>query len=220
MWWKPLNRVVARKCDDLMISALNYVFEPWPEAPRSWARHLAPTVPLSSGMVYNCVSMNLMQGQGTTLLLTSIPPGGSRITTGRLMATGIIIMVSCYYTSDSLWKIWLVQSIQSIHNSLWTWHDKCNICCRYCIYLVKFKVCLVTKPLGVLSSETKWLNASLLFLKLCEKCIIKQLLNLVFAWYHELSKPCVCVICLSLRLQQITQTSVLIIHAIMVNLIQ
>ena len=35
-----------------------------------------------------------------------------------------------YYTSDSLWKIWLVESIQSIHNSLWTWHDKCIICCR------------------------------------------------------------------------------------------
>ena len=33
--------------------------------------------------------------------------------------------------------------------------------------------------------------------ELCEKCIIKQLLNSVFAWYHELSKPRVCVICLS-----------------------
>ena len=32
----------------------------------------------------------------------------------------------CYYTSDSLWKIWLVESIQSIYNSSWTWHDKCN----------------------------------------------------------------------------------------------
>ena len=70
-----------------------------------------------------------------------------------------------YYTSDSLWKIWLVQSIRSIHNSLWTWHDKCNICCRYCIYHVKFNICLVTKPLGVFS-ETKWLNASLLFLRM------------------------------------------------------
>ena len=29
---------------------------------------------------------------------------------------------SNYYTSDSQWKIWLVESIQSIHNSLWTWH--------------------------------------------------------------------------------------------------
>ena len=29
------------------------------------------------------------------------------------------------------------------------WHDKCNIRCRYCIYHVKFNVCLVTKPLGV-----------------------------------------------------------------------
>ena len=96
-----------------------------------------------------------------------------------------------YYTSDSMWKNWLVESIQSIHNSLWTWHDKCNICCRYCIYHIKFKVWLVTKPFGAFSSETKWLKSSLLFLRmnsneLCEKCIIKQLLNSVFAWYHEL----------------------------------
>ena len=71
-----------------------------------------------------------------------------------------------YYTSDSLWKIWLVESIQSIHNTFWTWHDKCSICCRYCIYHVMFDVCLVTKPLGVFSSETKWLTASLLFLRM------------------------------------------------------
>ena len=31
---------------------------------------------------------------------------------------------------------------------------------------VAFNVCLVTKPLGVFSSETKWLNASLLFLRM------------------------------------------------------
>ena len=30
--------------------------------------------------------------------------------------------------------------------------------------------------------------------ELCEKCIIKQLWNWVFALYHELSKPRVCVI--------------------------
>ena len=101
-----------------------------------------------------------------------------------------------YYTSDSLWKISLVESIQSIHNSLWTWHDKCNICCRYCIYHVKFNVCLVTKPLGVFSSETEWLNV--FFCLLFKKCVI----------------------CLSLRLRQITQTSVLIIHDIMLNLLQ
>ena len=71
-----------------------------------------------------------------------------------------------YYTSDSLWKIWLVESIQSIHNSLWAWHDKCNICCRYCIYHVKITNFLVTKPLRVFSSEKKWLNASLLFLRM------------------------------------------------------
>ena len=60
----------------------------------------------------------------------------------------------------------IVESIQSVHNSLWTWHDKCIICCRYYNYHVKFNVCLVTKPLGVFSSETKWLNASLLFLRM------------------------------------------------------
>ena len=77
-----------------------------------------------------------------------------------------IIVYYYMYTSDSLLKSWLVESIQSIHNSLWTSHDKCNICCRYCIYHVKFNVCLVTKPLGVFSSETKWLNSSLLFLRM------------------------------------------------------
>ena len=120
-----------------------------------------------------------------------------------------------YYTSDSIWKIWLVESIQSIHNSLWTWHDKCIICCRHYIYHVKFNVCLVTKPLRVAERF-----ASVSEVELCEKCIIKQLLNSVFAWCHELSNPRVCVICLSLRLRQITQTSALIIHDIMLNLIQ
>ena len=86
------------------------------------------------------------------------------------------------------------------------------------IYHVKFNVCLVTKPLGVFSSETEWLNV--FFCLLFKKCIIKQLLKSFFAWYHELSKPRVCIICLSLRLRQITQTSVLIIHDIMLNLIQ
>ena len=37
--------------------------------------------------------------------------------------------------------------------------------------------------------------------EVCEICMRKQLLNSVFAWYHELSKPRVCVICLSLRLR-------------------
>ena len=96
-----------------------------------------------------------------------------------------------YYTSDSLWKIWLVESIQSIHNSLWTWHDKRNICCRYCIYHVKFNVCLVTVLLRNKMDER---FDSVSEDELCEKCIIKQLLNPVFAWYHELSKPRVCVI--------------------------
>ena len=72
-------------------------------------------------------------------------------------------VIDYYYTSDSQYKIWLVESIRSIRNSLWTWHDKCNICCRYCIYHVKFNVCLVTKPLGGFSSATKWLTLRFCF---------------------------------------------------------
>ena len=40
-----------------------------------------------------------------------------------------------------------------------------TIACELGIYHVKFNVCLVTKPLRVFCSETKWLNASLLFLR-------------------------------------------------------
>ena len=44
------------------------------------------------------------------------------------MKTAFHVFNRYYYTSHSLWKIWLVESIQSIHTSLRTWHDKCNIC--------------------------------------------------------------------------------------------
>ena len=96
-----------------------------------------------------------------------------------------------YYTSDSLWKIWLVERIQSIHSSLWTWHDKCNICCRYCIYHVKFNVCLVTKPLGVFSLEIKWPNASLLFImwKMYNKTIIEFGFRMI-SWIIKTSWLC------------------------------
>ena len=79
----------------------------------------------------------------------------------KLEVLKFIIIHQTYYE-----KISLVESIQSIHNSLWTWHYKCNICCRYCFYHVKFNVCLLSKPLVVFSSETKCLNASLLFLRM------------------------------------------------------
>ena len=172
--------------------------------------------------------MNWPQQRDSKANVSSISPSLERISptkgwhSKRQLSNLFTVVNSHYYTSDSLWKIWLVESIQSVHNSLWTWHEKCNICCRYCMYHIKFNVCLVTKSLGVFSSETKMAErfASVSEDELCEKCIIKQLLNSVFAWYHELSKPRVCVSCFNLRLRQITQTSVLIIHDIMLNLIQ
>ena len=36
------------------------------------------------------------------------------------------------------------------------WHDKCNICCRYCIYHVKFNICLVAKPLECSPQKQSW----------------------------------------------------------------
>ena len=58
---------------------------------------------------------------------------------------------------------------------------------------------MLLKPLGVFSSCRNKMTECFTSVsedKLCEKCIIKQLLNSVLAWYHELSKPRVCVICL------------------------
>ena len=94
--------------------------------------------------------------------------------------------LSFYHNSPKRYDIWLTLSLTKCRitegltrtpHAMWLntvsacgkfrreiW--KCNICCRYCIYHVKFNVCLVTKPLGVFTSETKWLNASLLFLRM------------------------------------------------------
>ena len=52
-----------------------------------------------------------------------------------------------------------------------------------------FNVCLVTKPLGVFSSETKWLNTLLLFLRMN---YVKNVLNNCIAknggWVPEVSR--------------------------------
>ena len=91
------------------------------------------------------------------------------------------------------------------------------------VYLIQTKVLLLYFKIF----KWSWLSLSAIFQQmnvffclLFNKCIIKQLLNSVFALYHELLKPCVRVTCLSLRLRQITQTSVLIIHDVILNLIQ
>ena len=117
-----------------------------------------------------------------------------------------------YYTSDSLWKIWLVESIQSIHNSLWTWHGKCNICCRYCIYHVTFNVCLVTKPLG--AKQNGWTLRFCFWGWIMWKMYNKTIIEFGFRMISWIIKTEVCVTCPSLRLRQITQTLVLIIHVI------
>ena len=65
-----------------------------------------------------------------------------------------------------------------------------NLACRYCIYLVKFNVCLVTKPLGVFSSETKWLNfRGWIMWKMYNKTIIEFGFR-VTSWIIKTSSLC------------------------------
>ena len=75
-------------------------------------------------------------------------------------------------------------------------------------YHVKFKVCQVSKLLARGESSNFKLKRGVFF-RLFSKCMIKHLLNLVLARYHELSNL-MSIICLSL--QQITQTTVMITH--------
>ena len=75
-------------------------------------------------------------------------------------------------------------------------------------YHVEFKVCQVSKLLARGESSNFKLERGVFF-RLFSKCMIKHLLNLVLARYHELSNL-MSIICLSL--QQITQTSVIITH--------
>ena len=49
-----------------------------------------------------------------------------------------------------------------IHQTHYEKSDWSRALNQFTIAYVKFNVCLVTKPLGVSSSETKWLNAWLL----------------------------------------------------------
>ena len=72
-----------------------------------------------------------------------------------------IIIHQTHYEKSDLSRVFNQFTIACEHDMINT-----NICCRYCIYHVKFNVCLVTNSLGVFSSETKWLNASLLFLSM------------------------------------------------------
>ena len=83
----------------------------------------------------------------------------------RVATNGIIIHQTHYEKSDwsRAFNQFTIACELDMINAI---SAECNICCRYCIYHVKFNVCLVTKPLGVFSSETKWLNSSLLFLRM------------------------------------------------------
>ena len=99
-----------------------------------------------------------------------------------------------YYTSDSPWKIWLVKSIQSIHNSLWTWHDKINgISAADTTFILSSSTSAWLLCYGYYAMVTMlWLLWSVLLRnkmaegfasedEFCAKWIIKQLLNSVFA---------------------------------------
>ena len=122
------------------------------------------------------------------------------------------------YTSDSLWKIWLVESIQSIHNSLWTRHDKCNICCIYCIYHVN--VCLVTKcsPQKQNGRKLRFCFWGLIMWKMYNKTVI-EFGFLVISWI--IKTACLCYLPQPSASADNTDLGfAMIIHYIMLNLIQ
>ena len=104
-----------------------------------------------------------------------------------------------YYTSDSLWKFWLVESIQSIHNSLWTWHDKCNICSSTSAWLLSPLECSPQKQNG-------WMLRFCFWGWIMWKRYNKTITEFGFRMISWIIKTEVCVICRSRRLRQITQT--------------
>ena len=83
----------------------------------------------------------------------------------------------------------------------WTWHDKCNICSRYCIYHVKFTS--YCELIGC-SRPIRFFMVSLMY----NKNNYWMRLSMI-SW---IIKTEVCVICRSRRLRQITQTRGFIIH--------
>ena len=104
------------------------------------------------------------------------------------------------FTLDLKWNLWLVEGIQPIYHSLWirSWNDNpLHICSRY-----RVRSLLSPRPCRVL--------------KLCKLkkyiCFFCRISWIIKLW--------VCVICLSLHFRQTTQTSVLTIPDIALNLFQ
>ena len=106
---------------------------------------------------------------GLRVICVDPPPRSKVPNKFELSLVRLPMINNIIYTSESLWKISLVENIQSIHNSLWTWHDKCNIYCRYYIYHVKFNICLVTKgfspgsPVFLPPQKSTLLNSNLIW---------------------------------------------------------
>ena len=98
-----------------------------------------------------------------------------------------------YYTSDSLWKIWLVESIQSIPLA-------CDLDLINAISAVDIAFIMSSSTSAWLLSplecfaqiQNGWTLRFCFWGWIMWKSIIKQLLDSVFAWYNELSKPRVC----------------------------
>lgn len=78
-----------------------------------------------------------------------------------------------------LWKFWLVNSIQTMYWQ-WSWLDKCNIYSRYYLCFIKFKFCLVSKPLVCVVFSNFCQVREVSFANCFKNVIIKQSLNLDF----------------------------------------
>ena len=119
--------------------------------------------------------------------------------------------ISSYYTSHSLWKIRLVESIQSM----------LQILADIAFIMSSSTSAWLQSPLECSpQKQNGWTLRFCFWGWIMWKMYNKTIIEFSFRMISWIIKPRVCVICLSLRLRQITQTSVLIIRDIMLNRIQ
>ena len=96
-----------------------------------------------------------------------------------------------YYTYDLLWKSWLVKSIQSIYNSVWSWHDKMQYM-KFMLHLSSQDQCLpsfqglsLCSVLKLLQTQTEAQN-NWMPLKKNDKTIIEFSFRLNHAQSHPI----------------------------------
>lgn len=116
--------------------------------------------------MYQCNQTFELGGKCSEIQLAEISNHSTHTTCPVIMAMTSWIMVHMIYHEKSDWSWEHLIDIQLHVKLTWTWP---NICCRYCIYHFKFKVCLNSRPLLERSvifcmiKDVKWNNHWIFF---------------------------------------------------------